>query len=166
MTLHTSNEDLIDVVVRLPRVVIEQSLRTTPGVAEFTPSTAYLTVARAVLASRSHRKEVFHGLRFGEPCWDMILELYVAVEGGRTLNVTKFCAAGGRSATTGLRHLEEMEEHGYVLRTADGSDARSNLVVMQPALRQAVEIWLGYLTDLSTVQTSYPSPHDVDHGHS
>lgn len=35
-------------------------------------------------------------------------------------NVTKLYAAGGRSMTTGLRHLEELEAAGYVRREADG----------------------------------------------
>lgn len=144
-----SNEDLIDVVVRLPRTAIEQSLRTTHGITNIAPSTNHLALARAILASRSHRRELFAGIRFGEPSWDMILELYVAAEGGRALNVTKLCAASGRSMTTSLRHLEELEARGYVLRQADNTDARSNLVVMQHPLRQAVEAWLEYLTDVS-----------------
>lgn len=141
--------DLIDVVVRLPRAAIAASLRSTSVTTNTAKGTAYVALATAILASRYQRREIFDGICFGEPCWDMILELYVAAGGGRTINVTKLCAASGKSTTTGLRHLEALEGRGYVTRVADDSDARSTLVIMQPLLRTAVEAWLDYLVDLS-----------------
>lgn len=144
-----TQHDLIDVVVRLPRATIEQSLRTKSDETEGQLEIDYPSLASAVLASRYHRRELFGGIRFGEPCWDMILELYVSTQHGRTVNVTKLCAASGKSTTTGLRHLEELEARGYVVRTADNTDTRSTMVVMQQSLRHAVEAWLDHLTYLS-----------------
>lgn len=140
--------ELIDVMVRLPRATIAESLRASPEAEAVSLGPSYLALARAILSSRHQRREYFGGIRFGEPCWDMILELYVATEGGQTINVTGLCAASGKSVTTALRHLEDLEARGYFVRKADQTDARSTLVVMQPSLRTAVEAWLDHLVEL------------------
>ncbi len=142
---------MIDVVVRLPRATIAESLRMNPDSAAASLGTPYLALARAILASRHHRRELFAGVRFGEPCWDMILKLYVAAEGGETINVTGLCAVSGKSTATALRHLEDLEARGYFVREADGTDARSTLVVMQAPLREVVEAWLDYFFELMGV---------------
>jgi DNA-binding MarR family transcriptional regulator len=147
MARDATEPELIEVVVRLPRATVERSLRVT-NETDALPRIAYPSMAKAILASRSHRRQRFGGIRFGEPAWDMILELYVASARGHAPNVSKLCAAGGRSMTTGLRHLEELEAAGYVRRQANDGDARSNLVVIQPTLRQAVEAWLDDLADM------------------
>lgn len=143
--------ELVDVVVRLPRATIVESLRMSPDGKVATLKTPYLSLASGILASRQRRREFFGTIHFGEPCWDMILELYVAAVSGKSINVTKLCAASGRSITTALRHLEDMEARGYFVRQADDSDARSTLVVMQASLGEAVEAWLDCLVAMTGV---------------
>ncbi len=144
-----TESDLIDVVVRLPRATVEQSLQRKGDAAGAISAAKRSALAQAILTSRSRRRKLFRGLSFGEPCWDMILELYVATGQRRTINITGLCSACGRSTTTGLRNLEALEARGYVRREADKADTRATLVIMQPALRQAVDDWLDLLSELA-----------------
>ena len=68
---------MIDVVVRLPRKAIEDTLLAMPPDARDL-SERRLAEARAVLVGRRRRATHFNGVRFYDPSWDMILELYVA----------------------------------------------------------------------------------------
>jgi len=133
--------ELIEVTVRLPRATVEQSLRATRA------HGSRLGLAQALLAGRRSRSSLLKGLRFAEPLWDMILEIYVAAAGGRHFNVLKLCALSGGSVTTALRYIKQLESNGYLSRQADATDARSFIVVMQPALRSAVERWLDQLAE-------------------
>ncbi len=130
---------MIEVTVRLPRSAVEQSLGATRA------RGSRLAVAQALLAGRRSRSTLLSGLRFAEPLWDMILEMYVAAAEGKHFKVLKLCAVSGGSVTTALRYLKQLEEEGYMVRQADEYDTRSLIVVMQPSLQKAVDEWLDRL---------------------
>ena len=134
-------DELIDIRVRLPRRPLERSLL--PEVA--TSSNAEerrLREAKAILSGRRRRAVAFTGVRFHDPSWDMILELYVGSREDRRLTVTQLCSMGGGSTTTALRHLENLEALGYIAREADEDDRRRANIIMLPRLAGAVDRWL------------------------
>lgn len=132
---------MIDVVVRLPRKAVEETLLSATA-ASGDPGQARLETAKALLTGRRRRATLMKGIRFYDPSWDMILELYVADREHRTVAVSQLCGASGGSTTTALRHLEQMEALGYLKRTPDVEDRRRLLIIMCPRLGDALDKWL------------------------
>lgn len=137
----TQGDELIDVVVRLPRKAIEETLLAAHA-AGGESDNRRLAAAKALLAGRRRRAKSFAGLRFYDPSWDMLLELYVATREQRVLPVSQLCELSGGSTTTALRHLEHMEALGYISREEDPRDRRRLLVAMLPPLAKAADDWL------------------------
>lgn len=73
---------------------------------------------------RLRRNELLGAPLFRDPAWDMLLELYVAHEQGQDLSVSSLCYASGVPATTALRHIQRLEEHGLIEREGDRHDNR------------------------------------------
>ena len=73
---------------------------------------------------RIRRNELLGAPLFRDPAWDMLLELYVAHEQGRDISISSLCYASGVPASTALRHVQRLEEHGLVEREGDRSDNR------------------------------------------
>jgi DNA-binding MarR family transcriptional regulator len=104
-------------------------------------------VARAIEIYRSRRRrDAAFGEDadlFGEPAWDILLDLLDADAHGRRISVTSASLASSVPATTGLRMIAILEERGLVVRTDDPLDRRRSHVslttkgraVMQAALR-------------------------------
>jgi len=104
-------------------------------------------VARAVEIYRSRRRrDAAFGEDadlFGEPAWDILLDLLDADAHGRRISVTSASLASSVPATTGLRMIAILEERGLVARTHDPLDRRRSHVsltgkgraLMQAALR-------------------------------
>lgn len=141
MGAETQRDELIDFVVRLPRKAIEDTLLSTPKLPEDL-SRDRLAAARAVLAGRRRRKAYFRGVRFSDPSWDMVLELYVAARERRHIAVSRLCDLSGGSTTTALRHIEALEALGYLIRKTDPEDGRRLIVSTLPRLLDAAEQWL------------------------
>ncbi len=141
MDTASEGDDLIDVVVRLPRKAIEHTLLSAPA-SEIALADRRLGEAKALLTGRRQRVTCFAGVRFNDPSWEMILELYVATREGRPLAVSQLCSLSGGSTTTALRHIENLEALGYISRETDITDRRRANVVMLPALAAAAEQWL------------------------
>jgi DNA-binding MarR family transcriptional regulator len=105
------------------------------------------SVARAIEIYRSRRRrDAAFGEDadlFGEPAWDILLDLLDADAHGRRISVTSASLASSVPATTGLRMIAILEERGLVVRTDDPRDRRRSHVslttkgraVMQAALR-------------------------------
>lgn len=134
-------DELIEVVVRLPRKAIEDTLLSAQAANQELDGRR-LGAAKAALAARHRRASRFPGVRFYDPSWDMILELYVASRERRDLGVSQLCLLSGGSTTTALRHIENMEALGYLGRAADPEDRRRLVVTMLPSLDYAMDRWL------------------------
>lgn len=133
--------ELIDVVVRLPRKAVEETLLSA-AFSEKDEARRRYCDAKALVSGRRRRSACFHGVRFCDPSWDMILELYVATQEGRHLAVSQLCSLSGGSITTALRHIEHLEALGYISRDLDPEDRRRANVFMLPPLKNAAERWL------------------------
>ena len=136
-----TGDELIDVVVRLSRKMLEDTLLAATG-SPIELDARRLGEAKALLTGRRRRTACFSGVRFGDPSWDMILELYVARGECRWIAVSQLCSLSGVSSTTALRHLEHLEALGYISREADKTDRRRARVTMLAPLVDAVEQWL------------------------
>lgn len=78
---------------------------------------------------RRRRVEAFgDDTLFGEPAWDILLDLFVAGERGKRVAVTSACIGSGVPSTTALRWLNVLELRGMVEREDDNHDARRSFV--------------------------------------
>lgn len=107
------------------------------------PAAAPLNLARArrAFAARRHRQQVF-GERadiFGEPAWDMLLDLYIAFHEGKHLTVSNAFLSSGAATTTGLRWVATLAERGLVERVPDPRDGRRFFVQLTTEAMTLVE---------------------------
>lgn len=86
-------------------------------------------LARRAYALRRRRAAIFgHDELFGEPAWDILLDLYIAEADGKPVSVSSACIGSAAPPTTGLRWLGVLAEHDLVLREHDPVDQRRVLV--------------------------------------
>lgn len=79
---------------------------------------------RPILELRARRCRFFGDALFGEPAWEMLLELYDAKSRGRRESVSSLCFASGVPQTTALRWVSRLECDGWLTRSPDPKDAR------------------------------------------
>jgi len=132
MSHRTSADDLIDITVRLPRALMQRAMKPTER----------LAMATVILTDRRERRVMFPGVKFGEPSWDMMLELYVSHHTGGQFDISGLCAASGVPITTALRHIERLVASGYMVRKADVRDGRRTFLLAGAKMCDAVDAWL------------------------
>ena len=70
------------------------------------------------------RRERLFGPIFGEPAWDILLDLFVMEAKGRRVPVSSACIASGVSHSTALRQIDELVRRNLVMRERDEIDKR------------------------------------------
>lgn len=81
-------------------------------------------LVQEIIKSRRRRDAIFGADIFGEPAWDLLLELYVAQQQQRRVTISEACRASASPPTTGLRWIGQLEEKGWLVREADRCDGR------------------------------------------
>lgn len=86
---------------------------------------------KSAYAERQARKQFFQNPHlFGEPCWDIILDLTRAGLEGKQISITSACIASGVPPTTALRWIAALEREGIIARSHDSHDKRRMFVHM------------------------------------
>jgi hypothetical protein len=106
-----------------------------------------VAVAAGIYAARRRREHYFEALApaFGEPIWDLLLDLFVARCEGRRVSVSSACIAASVPATTALRWLAFMEEQGLLVRESDPADGRRAFVRLADDACRSME---RYMTEM------------------
>ena len=81
---------------------------------------------------------------FGEPAWDILLDLYAAAVRGETVSVSNACRAADAPPSTALRWLRHLEDERLVERSADSTDARRHFVRLS---KRGLERMQAYFAD-------------------
>lgn len=85
--------------------------------------------ARAIYRVRRSRSSIFDTPEiFGEPAWDILLDLYIATAEGKDISVSSACIGSAVPPTTGLRWLGILADKGLIVRRHDPLDQRRILV--------------------------------------
>ena len=105
-----------------------------------------LQMALRLLKDRRDRHKFFSATLFGEPVWDILLDLYVRGASNQPTSVTSACIASGVPATTALRYIRLLERQGLVARRADAADARRNFLELSPRGQALLD---NYLDEIS-----------------
>ncbi|MDQ1158896.1 hypothetical protein QE385_003223 [Sphingomonas sp. SORGH_AS 950] len=102
--------------------------------------------ARRLYAERRRREKHFAngGVLFGEPGWDILLDLFIAYEKGKPQSVSTTCIGACVPQTTGLRWIAVLEREGLVHSWPGKRDGRYRMLGLTPA---GVEKMIRYLQD-------------------
>lgn len=110
---------------------------------EFWARTALI---RRVQEARKIRAAFFGEDLFGDPAWDILLELYACELSQQRISVSSASAAAGVPATTALRWMAVLEEKNLIARDKDPFDARRVWVSLSSHGKMLMD---GYLTETS-----------------
>ncbi|MBY0521374.1 MAG: winged helix DNA-binding protein [Sphingomonas sp.] len=101
-------------------------------------------LAAQVYAARRARDACFgaDAVLFGEPAWDILLELHSAQTTGRDTSITSACFASNVPNTTALRYLGNLEAHGLIVRRGDPGDRRRSVVSLSDTTSEMMQDWL------------------------
>ena len=113
-----------------------------------------LTLAREFYAGRRRRSRYLSVDLFGEPTWDILLDLYVAARENRRVPTTSACIGAHVPPTTALRWLRILEMRGLVDREDDGRDGRRTFVRLTERGHAVMEGFLGTMADTLMIALS------------
>jgi hypothetical protein len=102
-------------------------------------------MVRQVIANRQARARFFDPALFGDPAWDMLLDLTAAHGEGAQVSVTSLCIAAGVPATTALRWLTQMVESGIFQRVPDPADRRRAFIALSDKAIAAMSAYFASL---------------------
>ncbi len=91
-------------------------------------------------AHRAHRRRLLRRQLvgaadlFGEPAWDMLLDLFIHEAEARPVSTSSVCIASGLPMTSALRLLQQLCDAGLVTREPDRDDGRRNFIRLAPDL--------------------------------
>jgi hypothetical protein len=69
---------------------------------------------------------------FGEPAWDMLLDLFIRQAKDEKVSVRSACIAAHTPATTAMRWLRVLEQYGLISAAPDPADDSRRLVHLTP----------------------------------
>ena len=104
--------------------------------------------AKAAIFARRRRDAFFNPSLFADPAWDILLDLFVAAEEGRTVSVSSLCIGAAVPVTTGLRWIKGLENEGVLERTPDPGDGRRFFLRLNANIQQAM---VAYWRDLDPI---------------
>lgn len=102
-------------------------------------------LVRRIIRQRQLRSRYFDGDLFGDPAWDMLLDLTAARAEHTRVSVTSLCIASGVPPTTALRWIGQMTEAGLLQRNEDDSDRRRAFITLTD---KAADAMARYFADL------------------
>jgi hypothetical protein len=98
--------------------------------------------ARHILAMRQIRHDYFPDMLFGEPGWDLLLQMFVAEAERRRLSVEQCLDLSTAPASTTMRWIRLLTDRGLVIEEA-GS------VILTAAARPALKAFLRQFAEAS-----------------
>ena len=103
-------------------------------------------LVRQIIAGRQARARFFDSELFGDPAWDMLLDLTAAHGEGVRVSVSSLCIAAGVPATTALRWLTQMVESGIFERVPDPADKRRAFIALSEKAMKAMSDYFASLS--------------------
>lgn len=139
--------ELLAIAHELEQTDAELQPHHTPASQIAKDSPAWGEVARSAYRQRRRRQELFADTTlFGEPAWDIMLDLFIAAKERKRLPVTSACIGAAVPATTALRWLTVLEDKGLILRENDTADARRVFVRLSS---DGYEKMVAYFADIA-----------------
>jgi len=108
-------------------------------------------LVRRIIRQRQLRARFFDGDLFGDPAWDMLLDLTAARVEHSRVSVTSLCIASGVPPTTALRWIGQMVDAGLFERVEDETDRRRAFIQLAD---KAAEGMARYFAELGRAASS------------
>jgi len=99
-------------------------------------------LVREITRARRRRDAAFGHKLFGEPAWDILLELYLSELTHRKMSVSDACLASGVPLTTALRWVGTLAKEGWISRKSDPFDGRRVFVSLTQQGLSAMRTYL------------------------
>lgn len=106
------------------------------------PRNLRMQVAKWIYASRQDRPGGSDTRLFGEPAWDIVLDIYIHQAKGRSTSITAACIGSHAPATTALRYIDLLCELDWVEKIPDDNDRRRSLLALTASAKAEMD---GYL---------------------
>lgn len=84
--------------------------------------------ATSLIALRKRREQEFGADMFGEPAWDILLDLFIQRVDGRRTSATSASIASRSPTTTALRYIAILEKKGLLTKRVAEHDLRVHYV--------------------------------------
>ena len=89
-----------------------------------------ITLVKEIIRSRRQRDFIFGADLFGEPAWDILLEIYLAKLTETKMSFKSGCIASAVPMTTALRWIRRLQDEGWINRVADATDPRRSWLTL------------------------------------
>lgn len=92
-------------------------------------------IETAVRAYEERRKRSTHfdvDAMFGEPAWDMLLDLYIHQARNEDVSIKSATIGSGASASTALRWIQALDAEGLIRSEEDPKDSKRRLLHLTP----------------------------------
>lgn len=101
---------------------------------------------RELLRKEAMRRNIGDGTLFGDPTWEMLLDLLLASIEDRKVSVSSACIASGAPMSTALRLVRRLVAEDVLCRIPDQYDKRRNFLIINPKVeRLLVDHLIGQL---------------------
>ncbi|MFD1611708.1 winged helix DNA-binding protein [Sphingomonas tabacisoli] len=98
-------------------------------------------MVRNLIRIRRLREQFFSKDLFADPAWDMLLDLLAARLERSRVAVSSLCIAAAVPATTALRWIRTLTEHGLFVRRDDPEDGRRIFIELSDAATDAMHAY-------------------------
>ena len=114
--------------------------------------------ARHLFNERRLRDRAFDSRLFGEPGWDILLDLFASDSEEKPVSASSAALAASVPATSGLRYLARLEKTGLIARTP-GRHRRSVIIGLTQEGRERMA---AILTDMLSSHVRATGVHKID----
>ena len=84
---------------------------------------------------------------YGEPVWDMLLDLYIQMKSAKRVAVTSLCIASRVAPTTAHRYIGALEMGGWIVREHDERDHRRSFLSLSASALQKMDDYIDQILD-------------------
>ena len=84
----------------------------------------FVEIAKSQYHSRRVRERFFEKKIFGEPAWDMLLELYASELNDEKISTSNLILSSSSPSSTALRWIKHLEDGGLVFKQSSHIDGR------------------------------------------
>jgi hypothetical protein len=134
------SEEIHDVARKLLR--LSEQLKELPAPQGAKPESVtpakILKYAENLYNLRRQRENFFDKSLFGEPAWDLLLDLFIQGERGKQVSISSACVGAAVPTTTALRWVTTLMTKGLLCRVTDDTDARRSILKLTREGRQTM----------------------------
>ena len=80
---------------------------------------------------------------FGDPAWEMLVDLFIHQCKGKELSITSLCVAVNIPMSSGLRLVQKLCNVGILRRIADPIDGRRTIIKLEPPVAHRLRAYFG-----------------------